>query len=103
MTTCPQAYKGMRDCFMRVLREEGVGAFYQSLPPRLMAVVPMIAIQVRDRERERERERIYVCMQYVMVYVCITYAYIHFIKVYIGLVYIMVCVSVTCAYVRCIV
>ena len=33
---------------MRVLREEGVGAFYQSLPPRLMAVVPMIAIQVRD-------------------------------------------------------
>jgi hypothetical protein len=40
------AYKGMRDCFFRVLKEEGIGAFYLSLPPRLMAVVPMIAIQV---------------------------------------------------------
>ena len=44
----PRAYKGVRDCFSRVLREEGVGAFYRSLPPRLMSVVPMIAIQVND-------------------------------------------------------
>ena len=39
------AYKGVRDCFIRVLREEGVGSFYRALPPRLMSVVPMIAIQ----------------------------------------------------------
>ena len=41
----PHAYKGMYDCFTRVLKEEGIEAFYRSLPPRLMAVVPMIAIQ----------------------------------------------------------
>jgi solute carrier family 25 S-adenosylmethionine transporter 26 len=45
ITKCPTAYKGMRDCFFRVLREEGLGAFYVSLPPRLVSVVPMIAIQ----------------------------------------------------------
>jgi hypothetical protein len=46
MTTCPKtSYKGVTDCFMRILREEGIGAFYRSLPPRLLAVVPMIAIQ----------------------------------------------------------
>ncbi len=39
------AYKGMRDCFFRILKEEGIEAFYTSLPPRLFAVVPMIAIQ----------------------------------------------------------
>lgn len=42
---CPRAYKGVADCFIRVLKEEGVGTFYRSLPPRLMSVVPMIAIQ----------------------------------------------------------
>jgi Mitochondrial carrier protein len=42
---CPTAYKGVSDCFYRILKEEGVGAFYRSLPPRLMSVVPMIAIQ----------------------------------------------------------
>ena len=41
----PRAYKGVADCFVRVFREEGMGAFYRSLPPRLMSVVPMIAIQ----------------------------------------------------------
>jgi solute carrier family 25 S-adenosylmethionine transporter 26 len=41
----PGAYKGMRDCFYRVMQEEGLGAFYNSLPPRLASVVPMIAIQ----------------------------------------------------------
>jgi solute carrier family 25 S-adenosylmethionine transporter 26 len=42
---CPRAYKGVTDCFIRVLKEEGIGTFYRSLPPRLMSVVPMIAIQ----------------------------------------------------------
>lgn len=42
---CIKPYKGVADCFYRVLREEGVGTFYRSLPPRLMSVVPMIAIQ----------------------------------------------------------
>ena len=45
MAGCPIAYKGVSDCFYRILKEEGVGAFYRSLPPRLMSVVPMIAIQ----------------------------------------------------------
>jgi hypothetical protein len=45
MAGCPIAYTGVRDCFYRILKEEGVGAFYRSLPPRLMSVVPMIAIQ----------------------------------------------------------
>ena len=45
MAGCPVAYKGVSDCFYRILKEEGVGAFYRSLPPRLMSVVPMIAIQ----------------------------------------------------------
>ena len=39
------AYTGVRNCFIRILREEGVGAFYRALPPRLGSVVPMIAIQ----------------------------------------------------------
>ena len=45
MANCPTAYRGVSDCFYRILKEEGVGAFYRSLPPRLMSVVPMIAIQ----------------------------------------------------------
>lgn len=49
----PMAYKGMRDCFVRVMKEEGVWAFYRSLPPRLMSVVPMIAIQVGECEGDR--------------------------------------------------
>lgn len=40
-----QAYKGIIDCAVRVAREEGVGAFYRGLPPRLVSVVPMIGIQ----------------------------------------------------------
>ena len=38
-------YTGVRDCFMRIYKEEGILAFYRSLPPRLASVVPMIAIQ----------------------------------------------------------
>jgi solute carrier family 25 S-adenosylmethionine transporter 26 len=39
------AYRGIVDCAVRVLREEGIGAFYRGLPPRLISVVPMIGIQ----------------------------------------------------------
>jgi len=38
-------YKGINDCFRRVLKEEGAGAFYRGLAPRLLSVVPMIGIQ----------------------------------------------------------
>jgi len=38
-------YQGISDCFRRVLKEEGVGAFYRGLTPRLFSVVPMIGIQ----------------------------------------------------------
>ena len=34
---------------MRIFKEEGIGAFYRSLAPRLMSVVPMIAIQVNRK------------------------------------------------------
>jgi hypothetical protein len=40
-----QAYKGIIDCAVRVFREEGPMTFYRGLPPRLVSVVPMIAIQ----------------------------------------------------------
>mmetsp|Transcript_52760 Transcript_52760/g.148042 ORF Transcript_52760/g.148042 Transcript_52760/m.148042 type:complete len:518 (+) Transcript_52760:321-1874(+) len=39
------AYKGIIDCAIRVAKEEGMGAFYRGLPPRLISVVPMIGIQ----------------------------------------------------------
>mmetsp|Transcript_14412 Transcript_14412/g.25341 ORF Transcript_14412/g.25341 Transcript_14412/m.25341 type:complete len:480 (-) Transcript_14412:62-1501(-) len=39
------AYKGINDCFRTVLKEEGIGAFYRGLTPRLLSVVPMIGIQ----------------------------------------------------------
>merc|ERR1712127_347002 len=35
----------MGDCAQRVLKEEGVGAFYRGLTPRLISVMPMIGIQ----------------------------------------------------------
>lgn len=43
--TSKNSYKGIMDCFYRVTKEEGIQAFYKSLPPRLVSVVPMIAIQ----------------------------------------------------------
>ncbi|CAM9955454.1 unnamed protein product [Heterosigma akashiwo] len=67
-------YRNMVDCFTRVFREEGLGAFYTALPPRLASVVPMIGIQFQlyeamkrvlvpldlpemlDRNRRRMRE-----------------------------------------------
>jgi solute carrier family 25 S-adenosylmethionine transporter 26 len=41
----PNPYKGVADCFNRILREEGLAPLYRSLAPRLLSVVPMIAIQ----------------------------------------------------------
>ena len=38
-------YNGVFDCFYKIFREEGLGAFYISLLPRLVSVVPMISIQ----------------------------------------------------------
>eukprot|EP00586_Coscinodiscus_wailesii_P009262 CAMPEP_0172523252 /NCGR_PEP_ID=MMETSP1066-20121228/293566_1 /TAXON_ID=671091 /ORGANISM="Coscinodiscus wailesii, Strain CCMP2513" /LENGTH=325 /DNA_ID=CAMNT_0013306321 /DNA_START=602 /DNA_END=1579 /DNA_ORIENTATION=- len=38
-------YRGIVDCGVRVLREEGVPSFYRGLVPRLVSVVPMIGIQ----------------------------------------------------------
>jgi hypothetical protein len=39
------AYKGIADCAVRILAEEGLGTFYRGLAPRLISVVPMIGIQ----------------------------------------------------------
>eukprot|EP00904_Undaria_pinnatifida_P010843 jgi/Undpi1/688/HiC_scaffold_10.g04152.m1 len=38
-------YTGILNCFARMLREEGIGSFYNSLTPRLVSVVPMIGVQ----------------------------------------------------------
>jgi Mitochondrial carrier protein len=38
-------YKGIIDCGMRIAKEEGVKTFYRGLAPRLISVVPLIAVQ----------------------------------------------------------
>ena len=38
-------YKGIFDAATRITAEEGIGAFYRGLAPRLISVVPMIGIQ----------------------------------------------------------
>lgn len=38
-------YTGIINCFTRMLRDEGIGSFYNSLTPRLVSVVPMIGVQ----------------------------------------------------------
>ncbi|KAJ8599073.1 hypothetical protein CTAYLR_007603 [Chrysophaeum taylorii] len=38
-------YSGVRDAIVTMLKEEGLMAFYRGLPPRLLSVVPMTAIQ----------------------------------------------------------
>jgi len=38
-------YSGIFNCFQTILKKEGIGAFYNSLYPRLASVVPMIGIQ----------------------------------------------------------
>jgi solute carrier family 25 S-adenosylmethionine transporter 26 len=51
----PLVYKGVMDCFVRIIREEGPKALYRSLPARLLSVVPMIAIQLGVYEFMKER------------------------------------------------
>ena len=61
-------YTGVRDCFVKVFQEEGLGAFYLSLIPRLASVVPMISIQFGAYElikghfiqEKREKVRVYM-------------------------------------------
>lgn len=43
--TCVRPYKGVMNCLLRIMKEEGPVSLYRSLPPRLLSVVPMIAIQ----------------------------------------------------------
>ena len=43
-------YSGVLDTFLKVLNAEGIGAFYRALPPRLLAVVPMMGIQFSTYE-----------------------------------------------------
>ena len=38
------AYRGMVDCFVRTVREEGLGALFKGLAPNYVKVVPSIAI-----------------------------------------------------------
>jgi len=38
-------YIGMVDCLVKTVNGESIGALYRALPPRLMAVMPMIGIQ----------------------------------------------------------
>lgn len=37
-------YKNIWQCLVKIIKEEGVGALYKSLPPRLLSVTPMIGI-----------------------------------------------------------
>lgn len=39
-------YTGVLQCLRLIAKEEGVGALYRALPPRLISVVPMMGIQV---------------------------------------------------------
>eukprot|EP00614_Pseudopedinella_elastica_P026977 CAMPEP_0172625618 /NCGR_PEP_ID=MMETSP1068-20121228/144882_1 /TAXON_ID=35684 /ORGANISM="Pseudopedinella elastica, Strain CCMP716" /LENGTH=363 /DNA_ID=CAMNT_0013434965 /DNA_START=45 /DNA_END=1136 /DNA_ORIENTATION=+ len=39
-------YRGIVQCFRTIVAEEGVGALYRALPPRLVSVVPMMGIQL---------------------------------------------------------
>ena len=62
-------YRGVCDCFVKVFREEGLGAFYLSLMPRLASVVPMISIQfgayevIKGHFIEEKREKIRIRME----------------------------------------
>lgn len=49
------AYSGVVDAISRMLKEEGVRAFYRGLPPRLLSVVPMTAIQFAVYELVKRR------------------------------------------------
>jgi len=46
-------YTGVLQCLRLITKEEGVGALYRALPPRLISVVPMMGIQVVMSDVER--------------------------------------------------
>jgi solute carrier family 25 (mitochondrial phosphate transporter), member 23/24/25/41 len=48
------AYKGMTDCFVRTVREEGVRALFKGLWPNYIKVVPSIAIAFVSYEQLKE-------------------------------------------------
>ena len=48
------AYKGMMDCFMRTIKEEGFGALFKGLGPNYVKVVPSIAIAFVSYEMIKE-------------------------------------------------
>ncbi|KAG2444147.1 hypothetical protein HYH02_009086 [Chlamydomonas schloesseri] len=48
------AYKGMVDCFVRTVREEGVQALFKGLWPNYLKVVPSIAIAFVTYEQVKE-------------------------------------------------
>ena len=62
-TATDKMYKGIVDCAVRIVREEGAKSLYRGLAPRLVSVVPMIGIQfgvyefmkkvMLDREKTR--------------------------------------------------
>lgn len=43
-------YTGVLQTFLKIINTEGASAFYRALPPRLMAVVPMMGIQFSTYE-----------------------------------------------------
>ena len=49
------AYAGLRDAISRMARDEGLIAFYRGLPPRLLSVVPMTALQFATYESAKRR------------------------------------------------
>lgn len=48
-------YAGIVDCFRVIVRDEGLGALYRALPPRLLSVVPMMGIQLCVYELVRKQ------------------------------------------------
>lgn len=50
-----RAYRGVTDCVTCMLKDEGIHAFYRGLPPRLLSVVPMTAIQFTIYELAKRR------------------------------------------------
>jgi solute carrier family 25 phosphate transporter 23/24/25/41 len=48
------AYRGMGDCFVRTIKEEGVKALFKGLAPNYLKVVPSIAIAFVSYEQVKE-------------------------------------------------
>jgi len=44
------AYKGIRDCFFRIVREEGIRALYKGTLPRIMIISPLFGITLATYE-----------------------------------------------------